>query len=242
VTKRSSSDLRWDYGGPGAEGVWRTVEKRFERSDWLQAIGGFLFFFAALLPWWEQKAMGLPARHNGFDLVLGVLAFIIFVGIGILTVIIKTDSLPLPQWLVDPTGVLVAAVIGSVLVAFAFVMDPFSSGANATRGIGLYLAAAAAVITLMGAVIGFGERHQRAAEGLDDEDEADDEYGYQDQYDGYDAEEQDDLIRRINSSLEKSPQRPAGDGGHLPPRRRSTRAEGRAATPRGRRAAGPPIP
>jgi hypothetical protein len=220
------------------------VQKRFERSDWLQAIGGILFFFAALLPWWDQEVMnGLHARHNGFDDILGVLAFIIFVGIGILTIIIKTDSLPLPPWLLDPTAVLVAAVIGAALVAVAFVVDPFSGDTDTSRGIGLYLAAAAAVITLIGAVIGFHDRHQRAAEDFEDEDEAGDEYGYEDEdAEGYDAEEQDDLIRRINSSLERSPQRPPGEGERPPPRRRSQRAEGRAETPRGRRAAGPPIP
>lgn len=220
------------------------MEKRFERSDWLQAIGGILFFFAALLPWWEQVVMGgLHTRHNGFDDFLGVLAFIIFVGIGILTVIIKTDSLPLPRWLLNPTGVLVASIVGVALVAIRFVLDPFSDDTRSTRGIGLYVAGAAAVITLIGAVIGFRERHEHADEEVEDEDVAGDEYGYEDEYDeDYDAAEQDDLIRRINSSLERSPQRPPGDGERPPSRRRSQRAEGRATAPRGRRAAGPPIP
>src|SRR5262249_20179324 len=137
------------------------VDKRFEPSDWLKAIGGMLFFVAALLPWWQQEAGGFIDRNNGFDRLVGILAFVIFVGVGLLTVIIKPDSLPLPAWLVDPTIVLGLAIVGAGFVAFRFFVDPFANktGVDVTRDLGLYLAGAAAVITLIGAVIAFRHRN-----------------------------------------------------------------------------------
>jgi hypothetical protein len=218
------------------------VDKRFEPSDWLKAIGGMLFFVAALMPWWQQETGGFIDRHNGFDDLIGIVAFVIFVGIGILTVIIKTDSLPLPAWLVDPTLVLGVAIVGAGCVAFRFFVDPFSSKEQVvvSRGLGLYLAGAAAVITLIGSVIAFRHRDDIVEE-LDDVDEdAEDEDDF-----GYDADEQDDLIRRINMSLDRTPPpategpRPSSRRREPEPRRRSHRT---GSEDRQGRPAGPPIP
>jgi hypothetical protein len=214
------------------------VDRQFESDDWFKAIGGILFFIAGLLPWWEQRFSGFRERSNAFDDWLGIIAFVIFVGIGLLTIIIRTGSLPLPRWLLHPTGTLIAAGVGAVCVAVRFFVDPFN-GDDVSRGIGLYLAGAAAVLVLIGCVMTFRNRdaYQLAV------DEEDEDEGELDEY-GYDAAEQDELIRRINSSLE----RPRFTEGPRPSsRRRPTEPvdgepERRRRSPDRRRATGPPIP
>jgi hypothetical protein len=227
------------YGDPArAEGEGRTVNRQFGSDDWFKSIGGILFFIAGLLPWWEQRiGPGFRERSNAFGDWLGIIAFVIFVGIGLLTIVIRTKSLPLPRWLLHPTGTLIAAVVGAVCVAVRFFVDPFRTGGdNVTRGIGLYLAGAAAVLVLIGCVMTFRNRdaYERDEEDEDEDEDELDEYGY-------DAAEQDELIRRINSSLE----RPRFTEGPRPSRRRPTEpVESQPARrrPDRRRAAGPPIP
>jgi hypothetical protein len=221
------------------------VEQRFRRDDWLKAIGGILFLVAALLPWWEQTLIGFRQRQNAFSDVLGLVPTIIYVAIAILTIVIKTDSLSLPMWLLHPLGMLIAAIAGAICVAVRFFLDPFSNAGNVSRGLGLYLAGAAAVISIIGCVIAYRERAEWY--GIDDDgdevDEDDDAYEY-----GYDPDEQDDLIRRINSSLDRETpaDRPPRDVAHPQSeqeRRRAARAQRTGdATTRRRRAAGPPIP
>jgi hypothetical protein len=217
------------------------VDRQFGSDDWFKAIGGILFFIAGLLPWWERGMGGfLRERSNAFGDWLGIIAYVIFVGIGLLTIVIRTESLPLPRWLLHPTGTLIAAGVGAVCVALRFFLAPFdAAGDNVSRGIGLYLAGAAAVLVLIGCVMTF---RNRAAYGLVDADEA--AYDEEDEFAGYDATEQDELIRRINSSLE----RPRVAEGPRPSsrRRRTEPVEGQPArrrrTPDRRRTAGPPIP
>jgi hypothetical protein len=223
------------------------VEKRFETYDWLRAIGGFLFLAAALLPWWERTFQA-SLRKSGLGDWMGIIPTVIFGGIAILTVIIETDSLPISRRILDPTWVLAAAIVGAVFVALRFIFDPFGgggSGVRDTRGLGLYLAGAAAVISLIGCVIAFREREAWAAS-LDAEDDDDDADGEDYEYD-YDADEQDDLIRRINMSLERrpadQPRRPAPRAETEQDRRRAEREQRTArANPRRRGDAGPPIP
>jgi len=218
------------------------VDRQFGSDDWFKAIGGILFFIAGLLPWWEQRFSGFHERSNAFGDWLGIIAYVIFVGIGILTIIIRTGSLPLPRWLLHPTGTLIAAGVGAVCLIVRFILDPFQKADdNATRGLGLYLAGAAAVLVLIGCVMTFRNREAYRLDDGEDEDEEDelDEYGY-------DAAEQDELIRRINLSLE----RPRfTEGPRTSSRRRQTgQVEGQTERRRrsdgrdGRRAAGPPIP
>jgi hypothetical protein len=218
------------------------VDRQFESDDWFKAIGGILFFIAGLLPWWEQSFSGFRERSNAFDDWLGIIAFVVFVGIGLLTIIIRTESLPLPRWLLHPLGTLIAAGIGAVCVAIRFFLDPFNAaGDHVTRGVGLYLAGAAAVLVLIGCVMTFRDRdaYQRYHEPT----EEDDDESELDEY-GYDAAEQDELIRRINLSLERprftegprqsSRRRPTEPVDGQPARRRRS--------PDRRRATGPPIP
>jgi hypothetical protein len=220
------------------------VDRQFRSDDWFKAIGGILFFIAGLLPWWEQRVPpGFRERSNAFGDWLGIVSFVIFVGIGILTIVVRTGSLPLPRWLLHPTGTLLVACVGAACVAVRFVRDPFQDdGDEVTRGIGLYLAGAAAVLVLIGCVMTF---RNRDAYDLDDDtkDDEDEDADDLDEF-GYDAAEQDELIRRINSSLE----RPRFTEGPRPSgRRRPTEpVEGQPQrgrrSPDRRRTAGPPIP
>ena len=144
------------------------MENEFVRSDWFKAIGGILFLIGALMPWWEleiENGQGLGISTNGFDYWLtGIVPFVIFTGIALLTIIIRTDSLPLPDWLVHPVIQLTLAVVGAVLVGIRFFYSG-ESDLDISRGLGLYLSAAAVVLVLIGCVLGVGEH----AAGEDDE-------------------------------------------------------------------------
>jgi hypothetical protein len=135
------------------------VDNEFESADWFKAIGGILFLIGALMPWWEfELDSGFGTSKNGLDYVVtGIVPFVIFTGIALLTIIIKTDSLPLPGWLVDPLLQLGLAVVGAVLVGVRFFWSD-KDGLDSSRGLGLYLAAAAVVLALIGCVMGLRER------------------------------------------------------------------------------------
>ena len=225
------------------------MEKRFESYDWLKAIGTLVFFVGALLPWWERAFIGAE-RKTGINDWLGIIATVIFLAIGILTVLVKTESLPIPQWVLNPTWMLGAAILGAACVAVRFFLDPLSGGQGIreTRGVGLYLAGAGAVLVLIGCVMAFQRREEWEAaialDNEDDEDDADDVYAY-----GYDADEQDELIRRINESMERQSsgrrKRPTTEEPEptVQQRRRAEREQQTEQdTTRRRRPADPPIP
>jgi hypothetical protein len=146
----------------------------FGVSDWLKSIGGVLFFVAGVLTWWElEYGQGLSTAFNGFDYrYTGIVPYVIFVGIAILTIIIKTESLALPRFLVNPVLTLAVAVVATALVVYRFFADGYDNealedqGNTVSRGIGLYLALAGALIVLAGCVLAY--RDYRTAE-LEDE-------------------------------------------------------------------------
>jgi len=226
------------------------LDKRFESYDWLKAIGSMLFFVGALLPWWERAFIGAELRQTGFGDWLGIVAAVIFLAIGLLTVIVETESLPIPHWVLNPTLMLGLAIAGTACVAVRFVLDPFGAGGSGirdTRGLGLYLAGAGAVIVLIGCVLAFQRREEWASAVARDDDEAEDELDDVDEY-GYDADEQDELIRRINESMERdsngrrrrTPEEPHPT---VQQQRRAEREEHPdEGSTRRRRPTGPPVP
>ena len=222
------------------------MEKRFESYDWLKAIGSMLFLVAAILPWWTREYTGFELRKTGFGDWLGIIAAIAILAVGLLTVIVETESLPIPRWVLNPTWMLGLAIFGAACVGVRFFLDPFGRGdpgIRDSRGLGLYLAGAGAVLVLIGCVMAFQHREEWAeavARDEEDDEEEDDLDAY-----GYDADEQDELIRRINESMERqsngrrnrTPEEPQPT---VQQQRKAERAE-RAPTRR-RRPTGPPIP
>src|SRR5262245_1528318 len=197
--------------------------------------------------------MGAELRKNGINDWLGIIATVIFLAIGILTVIVETESLPIPQWVINPTLMLGLAIVGTGCVALRFFLDPLGGGEGLreSRGIGLYLAGAGAVLVLIGCIMAFQHREEwEAAVARDDDDDDgdddtdDDVYAY-----GYDADEQDELIRRINESMERqsttrrrrpTPEEPQPTVQQQRRAEREQQAEQQ--TTRRRRPADPPIP
>ncbi|MET0144334.1 MAG: hypothetical protein ABW328_06060 [Ilumatobacteraceae bacterium] len=145
--------------------------EEFGLSAWLRASGGVVFFLAGLLSWWEVTLEnGLQFTFNAFDYPwTGVLPYIIFVTIAILTIVIETGSLPLHPILVHPIPLLAGASLGTLLVLVRFVAHGDVARGSFQRGVGLYLAMAAALAVLAGCIIS-----ARAA-WVDEEDDEDDE-------------------------------------------------------------------
>jgi hypothetical protein len=227
------------------------LEKRFESYDWLKAIGSMLFLVAATLAWWTREYTGFELRKTGFGDWLGIIAAIAILAVGLLTVIVETESLPIPRWVLNPTWMLALSIIGAACVGVRFVIDPFGGGdpgIRDSRGLGLYLAGAGTVLVLIGCVMAFQHRDEWAEAVARDEEDDDDEGDDIDAY-GYDADEQDELIRRINESMERQSngrrRRPEPEEPHptVQQQRKAERAERSDQAPtRRRRPTGPPIP
>ena len=140
----------------------------FGMDDVLKVVGGGVFFIAGLLTWWQLDVNGLEYGSTGFDYTLtGIVPYIIFVTIAILTVLDRTDSLRLPAAIVEPVVQLGATAIATLLVLWRFVFSDLNDdgAASVDRGIGLYLALASAVVVLVGCIMTFRQV------GLEDEDE-----------------------------------------------------------------------
>jgi hypothetical protein len=225
----------------------------------LIVIGGILLLVASRLPWWTVEwARGTATSTDAFDYgMTGVVPLAILLVVTVLTVIIKTDSLPLPTWLVHPYLTTLAVAAATVLVGIRFFWSGFEDTSGVTRGLGLYLAAAAVVLAAIGCGLAIRDLRRDVPEdelddvAFEDDDEDEDE---DDVYDVADDDE-DDLAARYNatlpigeppvpgtSSLAPRPRR-TPDEGQPAPRRRSTRLNepGTARRTR-RRPAGPPIP
>ena len=147
-------------------GRGRPLEKRFESYDWLKAIGEH-----AVLRRGDPALVGtgtssaLELRQTGFGDWLGIIAAIAILGVGLLTVIVETESLPIPRWVLNPTWMLALSIVGVVCVGVRFFLDPFGAGGPGirdTRGLGLYLAGAGAVLVLIGCVMAFQHREEWA--------------------------------------------------------------------------------
>ncbi len=92
---------------------------------------------------------------NAFDYpVNGVVPYVIFVAIALVTIITQTESLRLPAVLSHPLLLLGGAVIGTALVGYRFFSDRYGGG---SRGLGLYLAVAAALLVLAGCILTYRE-------------------------------------------------------------------------------------
>jgi hypothetical protein len=211
------------------------VNSRFRPSDWLLVGGGLLMLMASVLPWWEVDWDGQAPRttFDAFDYTTtGLVPLVLFLGVAVLIVIIKTESLRLPAWLVNPVLIATAIGLGSVLVVVRFVWSGMDDPQGVSRGVGLYVAGVAVLLSIAGCVVSFREADEvqpQIDEDDEDEDEDEDEDDDDDVDDddddvedvyGYDDE--DDLTEHYSARVNGSD--PAADP---PPRRTPTRGEPR---------------
>ena len=235
------------------------MDRRFRSSDWFIVMGGLLVLVGSLLPWWTLSFGGaLDVSPNGYDFSMtGRVPIVILLAVAIVTVVVKTESLPLPDWPIHPYAVAAAVVVAAIGIGVRFFGSGYDGTDNVSRGLGLYIVAAGVIGELVGAGLAIRDlRHPRvdvADEGADDDDlDLDD--GLDDEADDFE-EEEDDLVRRFNTSLptgEIPVQRPANPTPaprrtpttrQPSPRRRPPRDPATPPTPRTRRRpSGPPLP
>ena len=252
-----------------AEGVWYPVERHFRSSDWFIVSGGLFVLVGSLLPWWTLSFGGaLDVSQNGYDFGLtGRLPIVLLLAVAILTVVVKTDSLPLPDWLIHPYAMGMAVLVAAVGIGVRFFWSGYDSTDNVSRGLGLYLVAAGVVCEVVGSVLAIRDLRRPAVDVDDGADDADDDLDVDAELDDYEEDalddyeeddlgdyEEDDLVRRFNSSLptgetpvqlppnpEPTPRAPTPRQPSTRRRPRGTRQPRRHRRSR-RRPTGPPLP
>lgn len=124
----------------------------FKTHDWLKVGGGALFLIAGFLPWWSAGRFG---SANAFDYTLtGLLPWLIFVAIGVLSFLDAGGVFKLPENIPAPTIFLIASAVGTLLVLIRMFDD--GTGFNALdRGAGLFLALIAGVVVTAGSYMSF---------------------------------------------------------------------------------------
>jgi hypothetical protein len=136
---------------------------KFKTSDWLKVGGGLVFFIAGFLAWWTIDVGFASANSNAFDYFFtGIVPWLIFSAIAVLTFLAIAGTFEMPASVPGPLVFLAASALGTLLVIVRFFSDGVDgdlegSGFDISRGIGLYLAVLAAIVVLVGCIIGFRE-------------------------------------------------------------------------------------
>jgi uncharacterized integral membrane protein len=140
----------------------------------LKVCGGALFLIAGPLTWWKMTFDGGPlfgvesANAHGLGDYFGTvgIAWLIFIAIAVLTVLLRLGFVKAPSGLPVPLVFLAAAVIGALLVLFRFLFDGIDggfgldledAGFDISRGLGAWLGLIAAAEVVAGCVMGFTE-------------------------------------------------------------------------------------
>ncbi len=148
--------------------------RAFKPSDWLKVCGGALFLIAGPLTWWKMTFDGGPlfgiesTNAHGVGDYFGTvgIAWLIFIAIAVLTVLLRLGIVKAPSSLPVPLVFLAAAAIGALLVLFRFLFDGIDggfgldledAGFDISRGLGAWLGLIAAVEVVAGCVMGFTE-------------------------------------------------------------------------------------
>jgi hypothetical protein len=134
------------------------ADGKFGADDVLKVVGGGVFFIAGLLSWWRLDVDAVTHSTTAFDYTLtGIVPYVIFVAIAIVTLLDRTDSLRLPAAVVEPVVQLGAAAIAAVLMIWRFVFSGIDAqgGASVSRGVGLYLALLGTILALVGCIMTF---------------------------------------------------------------------------------------
>jgi hypothetical protein len=148
--------------------------RAFKLSDWLKVGGGALFLIAGPLTWWKVTFDGGPlfgsesAPAHGLGDYFGTvgIAWLLFIAIAVLTVLMRLGIVKMPSNLPVPLVFLSAAAIGALLVLFRFLFDGIDggfgldledAGFDISRGLGAWLGLIAAAEVVAGCVMGFTE-------------------------------------------------------------------------------------
>jgi len=149
--------------------------RAFKLSDWLKVGGGALFLIAGPLTWWKVTFDGGPlfgsesAPAHGLGDYFGTvgIAWLLFIAIAVLTVLMRLGIVTMPSNLPVPLVFLAAAAIGALLVLFRFLFDGIDggfggfdledAGFDISRGLGAWLGLIATAAVVAGCVMGFTE-------------------------------------------------------------------------------------
>lgn len=144
---------------------------RFKTNDWLVIGGGVLMLIAGFLTWFSGKTAGELAEagqnasgsKNAFDFLLtGVLPWLLLVGAAVLTFLVvgKLVQLSVPPMIVLALVAVATILILIRIIAGAGLSDIEEAAVDAgvlevSRGIGLWVALLAGIISTAGAFLGF---------------------------------------------------------------------------------------
>ncbi len=125
---------------------------KFKTHDWLIVGGGAVFLIAGFLPWLELSFGGFGSvSANAFDFFFtGIVPWLIFVALGVLTFLGAAEIFKLPETFPAPTVFLGAAALGLLLVIIRFFYTQ-----DLDRAIGLFLALIAAAVVVAGTYMNF---------------------------------------------------------------------------------------
>lgn len=130
---------------------------KFKTSDWLKVGGAIGFFIFGFLDWAKYDFAGQSVTGNSvFDYPLrGIVSWILVIGTGVVTVLLaQGKSVGKMQW---PLVMLLATAVATILMLLLVIMGPDDSGVDFKPAIGLYLAFAATIVSLVGSFLGFKE-------------------------------------------------------------------------------------
>lgn len=134
---------------------------KFKTSDWMKVGGGGLMLVAYFLKWWKLDTDFGDFGAKGSDYFFtGTVPWLLLLAVGVLTFLGAAGVFKLPGSVPAPLVFLAASALSLLLVLVRFFSDGVDTGgvdSGLTRGIGLFLALAAAVVVLVGSVLGFKE-------------------------------------------------------------------------------------
>lgn len=137
---------------------------RFKTNDWLVVGGGALMLIAGFLTWYTvdvpsdlpREARSFVPKFSGFDYTLtGLIPWILLVGIAVVTVLTVGGVLKAN---VPPMAFLGLAAIATLLIIIRLIAGighGAPSEVSESRGIGLWLALLAGIISTAGAFLSF---------------------------------------------------------------------------------------
>ena len=138
---------------------------KFKTSDWLKIGGGVGFLIFGFVSWVKVEAFGFSeSGGNVFDFFFtGTIPWILLIGTAVITVLLALGTL-------KPGGVpwtlimLAATALAVLLLLLRLLFNPIegkdaieAAGGSVGRGIGMILSTVAAIVSLVGAFLGFKE-------------------------------------------------------------------------------------